>query len=209
MASNLHAVRAVRSDEEVHDVAKDAELVKRAGFPPAGTWTFDQPHTRIGFVARHMLSRIHGRFATFEGRVVIAERPEDSWVEVEIDAGSIGTDTQMRDDHLRSGDFLEIETYPKLTFRSTELRPTGERTFDLVGDLTIKAITREVVLSAEFLGWGAGTSPDAPPLAAFYASTEIDREDWDMTWNVVVETGGWLVGRKVQIEIDAEINLQA
>lgn len=196
-----------RLDEEAHDVAQDAELVKRAGFPPPGTWMFDQPHTRIGFVARHMLSRIHGRFAAFEGKVVIAERPEDSWVEVEIEAGSIGTDTEMRDNHLRSGDFLEIETFPKLTFRSRELRPTGESTFDLVGDLTIKDITRKVVLSAEFLGWGAGPSPDAPPLAAFYATTEIDREDWDMTWNVVVETGGWLVGKKVKIEIDAEINL--
>ena len=190
-------------------MAQDAALERRAGFPPAGTWTFDVAHTRIGFVARHMLSRIHGRFASFDGKVVIAERPEDSRVEVEIDAGSIGTDTEMRDNHLRSGDFLEIETYPKLTFRSKELRPTGERTFDLVGDLTIKDITREVVLRAEFLGWGAGASPDMPPLAAFYATTEIDREDWDMTWNVVVETGGWLVGRKVQIEIDAEINLVA
>ena len=190
-------------------MAQDAALERRAGFPPAGTWTFDVAHTRIGFVARHMLSRIHGRFASFDGKVEIAERPEDSRVEVEIDAGSIGTDTEMRDNHLRSGDFLEIETYPKLTFRSKELRPTGERTFDLVGDLTIKDITREVVLRGEFLGWGAGASPDMPPLAAFYATTEIDREDWDMTWNVVVETGGWLVGRKVQIEIDAEINLVA
>ena len=126
---------------------------------------------------------------------------------MEIDAASIGTDTDMRDNHLRSGDFLEIETYPTLTFRSTGLRPTGETTFDLVGDLTIKDITREVVLRAEFLGWGAGARADAPPLAAFFATTEIDREDWDMTWNVVVETGGWLVGRKVTIEIDAEINL--
>ena len=187
-------------------MADDIALEKRAGLPPAGTWRFDQAHTRIGFVARHMLSRVHGRFSAFDGTVVIAERPEDSSVEVEIDAGSIGTDTEMRDNHLRSGDFLEIETYPKLTFRSTELRPTGESTFDLVGDLTIKDTTREVVLSAEFLGWGAGPNPDAPPLAAFYATTEIDREDWDMTWNVVVETGGWLVGKTVRIEIDAEIN---
>ncbi len=180
---------------------------RRAGLPPAGTWVFDKAHTRIGFVARHMLSRIHGRFASFEGKAVIAERPEDSRVEVEIDAASIGTDTEMRDNHLRSGDFLEIETFPTLTFRSTALRPTGDTTFELVGDLTIKDITRQVVLRCRVPRLGRRLPTDAPPLAAFFAKTEIDREDWDMTWNVVVETGGWLVGRKVQIEIDAELNL--
>jgi polyisoprenoid-binding protein YceI len=181
--------------------------IDRAQLPPAGTWTFDRAHTRIEFVARHMLSKVRGRFSEYDGTVKIAERPEDSHVEVEIQAASLVTDTQMRDDHLRSDDFLEVETYPTLTFRSKELRPTGENAFQLVGDLTIKDITREVVLDAEFNGWGPGMSDDRPPLAAFSARTEIDRHAWDMTWNMAVETGGWLVSRKVQIEIETELNL--
>jgi polyisoprenoid-binding protein YceI len=181
-------------------------LAERGSFPPAGRWTFDKAHTRIEFVARHMLTKVRGRFSEFDGTVAIGDRPEDSHVEVELQAASITTDTDMRDNHLRSDDFLEVETYPTLTFRSTEVRPTGESTFQLVGDLTIKGITREVVLDAEFNGWGPGASAEDPPLAAFSARAEIDREDWDMTWNVVVETGGWLVSRKVQIEIETEIN---
>jgi polyisoprenoid-binding protein YceI len=189
-------------------MATDTPLtIDRTKLPPAGTWTFDKAHTRIEFVARHMLSKVRGRFSEFDGTVTIADRPEDSHVEVEIAAASLSTDTQMRDDHLRSGDFLEVETYPTLTFRSKELRPTGETRFELVGALTIKDVTREVVLDAEFNGWGPGASDDRPPLAAFSARTEIDRHDWDMTWNVAVETGGWLVSRKVQIEIETELNL--
>ena len=184
------------------------QVIDRTKLPTRGTWTFDKAHTRLEFVARHMLSKLRGRFTEFDGTVTIAERPEDSHVEVEMQAASLTTDTSMRDDHLRSDDFLEVETYPTLTFRSKALRPTGENTFQLVGDLTIKGISREVVLDAEFNGWGPGMTPDRPPLAAFSARTEIDRHDWDMTWNFTVETGGFLVSRKVQIEIETELNPQ-
>lgn len=170
--------------------------------PPVGTYRFDKAHTELGFVARHMISKVRGRFTEFDGTIVIGDSLEDSCVEVEIEAASIWTDTGMRDDHLRSGDFLEAGTYPKLTFRSTAVRPTGGTTFQLVGDLTIKDTTNEVVLDAEFLGFGPGSQGGT--VVAFTAKTEIDREDWDMTWNQVVETGGVLVGRKVQIEIDVE-----
>jgi polyisoprenoid-binding protein YceI len=170
--------------------------------PPVGTYTFDKAHTELGFVARHMISKVRGRFTEFDGTIAIGDGLEDSHVEVEIDAGSIWTNTGMRDDHLRSGDFLEAETYPKLTFRSTAVRPTGGATFQVVGDLTIKDTTNEVVLDAEFLGFGPGSQGGT--VVAFTAKTEIDREDWDMTWNVAVETGGLLVGKKVQLEIDVE-----
>ena len=189
--------------------SETSQVIDRTKLPPAGTWTFDKAHTRLEFVARHMLSKVRGRFMEFDGTVTIAERPEDSHVEVEMQAASLATDTEMRDDHLRSDDFLEVEEYPTLTFRSKALRPTGESTFQLVGDLTIKGITREVVLDAEFNGWGPGMTPDRPPLAAFSARTEIDRHDWDMTWNVAVETGGLLVGKRVRIEIETELHLQA
>lgn len=170
--------------------------------PPVGTYRFDKAHTELGFVARHMISKVRGRFTEFDGKIVIGDSLEDSYVEVEIDAASIWTNTDMRDDHLRSGDFLEAETYPKLTFRSTAVRPIGGTTFQLVGDLTIKETTNEVVLDAEFLGFGPGSQGGT--VVAFTARTEIDREDWDMTWNMAVETGGLLVGKTVQIEIDVE-----
>jgi polyisoprenoid-binding protein YceI len=195
-------------EEEVSMATETPEMIERGALPPAGTWTFDKNHTRLEFVARHMLSKVRGRFTEFDGTVTIAERPEDSHVEVEMQTASITTDTGMRDDHLRSDDFLEVDEHPIMSFRSTELRPTGENTFQLVGDLTIRGITRQVVLDAEFNGWGPGPSPDRPPLAAFSAKTEINREDWDMTWNVAVETGGFLVSKKVQIEIETELNPQ-
>jgi polyisoprenoid-binding protein YceI len=185
---------AIRQDEAV-------------SLPPAGVWAFDPNHTSVEFVARHMLSKVRGRFNAYEGTITIADRPEDSSAVVEIDAGSIETKTDMRDNHLRSPDFLDVERFPTLTFRSTEVRPTGGSAFQLIGDLTIRDVARPVVLDAEFLGWGPGPQPDSPTKAFFSASTEIDRETWGLTWNVAVETGGWLVGRKVRIEIETELNL--
>jgi polyisoprenoid-binding protein YceI len=186
-----------------------ARVIEGVELPPAGTYTFDPTHTTVEFVARHMLSKVRGRFNGFDGKIVIGETLEDSFAEVELDAASIETKTDMRDNHLRSADFLDVENHPKIVFRSKEIRPTGGNAFELVGDLTIKDITNEVVLEAEFHGFGRGPMPDAPIHAAFSAVGEIDREDWDMTWNVAVETGGVLVGKKVKIEIETEILLQA
>ena len=181
-------------------------IVEGVELPPAGTWTFDKGHTSLEFVARHMLSRVRGRFTEFDGQVQIAEPPEDSSVRVEIKADSIQTNSDYRDNHLKSEDFLQSETFPVLTFTSTSVRPASGNRFELVGDLTIKDITNEVVLDAEFGGFGP-TADGAGTVAFFSASTEIDREAWDMTWNMAVETGGLLVGKKVKLEIDAEINL--
>jgi polyisoprenoid-binding protein YceI len=179
---------------------------ENVSLPPAGTWVFDPNHTSVEFVARHMLAKVRGRFNVYDGTIEIAERPEESSAVVEIDASSIETKTDMRDNHLRSPDFLDVERFPTLTFRSTEVRPTGGSSFRLVGDLTIRDVTRPVVLDAEFLGWGPGPQADSPTKAFFSASTEIDREAWGLTWNVAVETGGWLVGRKVRIEIETELH---
>jgi polyisoprenoid-binding protein YceI len=115
---------------------------------------------------------------------------------------SITTHNEKRDQHLMSDDFLEVAKYPVLTFKSTAVRPTGETSFELDGDLTIKDITRPVTLSGEFLGWGPDM--EGEPMFAASAKTTIDREDWDMTWNMAVETGGFLVGKKVDLEIEVE-----
>jgi len=176
--------------------------VEGVELPPVGTWKLDPAHTAIEFVARHMLTKVRGRFTGSDGTIEIAERPEDSKVEIEVDTATIQSNQEQRDTHLKSGDFLEVERFPKITFASKELRLTGESTFQLVGDLTIKGVTREVTLDAEFLGWGP--SPMGGNVMSFSARTTINREDWDMTWNVVVETGGFLVSKKVDIEIDVE-----
>src|SRR5437016_2714031 len=170
--------------------------------PPAGRYELDQVHTVIGFVARHMLSKVRGQFTEFSGAIEVGQSPQDSHVEVQVKTGSITTHTEKRDQHLMSGDFLEIEKHPVLTFTSTALRPAGGTSFELDGDLTIKDITRPVILSGEFLGWG----PDmqGKPMLAASARTMIDREDWGMTWNMAVETGGFLVGKKVDLEIEVE-----
>jgi polyisoprenoid-binding protein YceI len=170
--------------------------------PAAGTWEIDPSHTTVEFVARHVLTKTRGRFKTFSGAIHVAEVPEESSVEVEIDAGSIDTNTPDRDNHLRSPDFLDAENFAKLVFRSTALGPTGPSTFELDGDLTIKDVTRTVTLDVEFLG--VHDSPWGTKLASFSAKTEIDRDDFDMTWNVAIESGGWLVGKKVQIELEIE-----
>ena len=170
--------------------------------PPAGTYELDAVHTVVGFVARHMLSKVRGQFTEFSGAIEVGDSPEDSHVEVEVKTGSITTHTEKRDQHLMSSDFFEIEKHPVLTFKSTAVRPTGGTSFELDGDLTIKDTTRPVTLSGEFLGWG----PDMEGNAMFAASakTTIDREDWDMTWNMAVETGGFLVSKKIDIEIEVE-----
>src|SRR5439155_9302870 len=144
--------------------------------PPAGTYELDVVHTVVGFVARHMLSKVRGQFTEFTGTIEVGELPEDSRVDVEIKEGSITTHTEKRDEQLMNGDFLEKEKHPLLTFKSTAVRPTGGTSFELDGDLTIKDITRPVTLAGEFLGWG----PDMEGEAMFAASakTTIDREDW-------------------------------
>src|SRR2546426_7320186 len=162
--------------------------------PPVGTYELDPTHTVVGFVARHMLSKVRGQFTEFTGTIVVGDAPQDSRVDVEVKTGSITTHTEKRDQHLMSGDFLEIEKHPALAFTSTAVRATGGTSFELDGDLTIKNITRPVTLSGEFLGWGPDM--EGKPMLAASAKTTIDREDWGMTWNMAVEAGGVLGGEK-------------
>lgn len=149
-----------------------------------------------------MLSKVRGRFTNFQGTVRVAETLEDSSVEVEIQTESIQTNTEQRDQHLRSGDFLLVEEHPTLTFRSSGVRRVGDTGFELDGDLTIKGESHPVTLEGEFLGWGPNM--EGTPVIFASARTTIDREEWDMTWNVVVETGGFLVGKKVSLEVEVE-----
>jgi polyisoprenoid-binding protein YceI len=182
--------------------ANPSRVYQGVSIPPTGTYELDVTHTAVGFVARHMLSKVRGQFTEFTGTIEVGDSPQDSSVVVEVKTESITTHTEKRDEHLMSGDFLEIEKHPTLTFTSTAVRPTGGHSFELDGDLTIKDISRPVTLSAEFLGWGPNM--EGKPMFAASAKTTIDREDWGMTWNMAVEAGGFLVGKKVDLEIEVE-----
>ena len=171
--------------------------------PPSGTWKIDPSHSEIQFFVRHMMiAKVRGRFREFEGTIHIGERPEDSRVEVVIEAASIDTRDRTRDEHLRSADFLDVERYPELRFASTSVRAGDKDRWQVTGDLTARGVTRPVVLDVEYNG--AMVDPWGNLRAGFLATTEIDRENFDITWNQALEAGGFLVGKGVRIEIDVE-----
>ncbi len=171
-------------------------------YPETGTWAVDPAHTVVGFSARHLMAaKVRGSFTTFSGTIDVAEQPGDSSVEVTIDAASIDTGVADRDDHLRSADFLDVENHPTIEFRSTAVRERGDG-YQVDGELTIRGIAKPVTLDLAYLG--LVTDPWGNDKALFSASTEIDREQWGLTWNQALEAGGWLVGKKVKIEIEAQ-----
>jgi polyisoprenoid-binding protein YceI len=171
--------------------------------PAAGTWEIDPAHSELAFIARYlMVTKVRGGFGEFSGTCHIAEAPEESWVEVTIKAASIDTGTPDRDKHLRSPDFLDVERFPELRFRSTKVELTGGTSLRVTGDLTVRDVTRPVVLEAEFQG--IAMDPWGGTRAAFSATTEIDREEFGASWNVALETGGWLVSKKVRLELEAQ-----
>ncbi|WP_406290009.1 YceI family protein [Embleya sp. NBC_00896] len=171
--------------------------------PTAGTYALDPNHTRVGFVARHlMVAKVRGQFTDFGGVITVAEDPMDSEVEATISIASMTTGQKDRDAHLASADFLEVEKYPEMTFRTVRLTGREGNEFTLLGELTIKGIAREVELRVELDG--LATSPWGQEVLAFTATTEIDREDFGMTWNQALESGGVLVSKRIRIEIEGE-----
>jgi polyisoprenoid-binding protein YceI len=169
------------------------------------SWQIDSAHSEINFTVRHMMiSNVRGRFEKFSGAVDFNEEdPTRSTVDVTIDTASINTREEKRDGHLRSPDFLDAEKYPVMTFKSTRVEKTGDKTGKLYGDLTIRDVTRPVVLNVEYAGMSK--SPWGAYSAGFTASTKINRKDWDLTWNVALETGGWLVGEEIKIDLELEL----
>ncbi|ACL24467.1 YceI family protein [Chloroflexus aggregans] len=169
------------------------------------TWTIDASHSTITFSVRHMMiSKVRGRFSRFEGTVNFDEQnPANSSVQVTIDATSIDTRDERRDGHLMSPDFLDVANYPSITFAGKRIELIDETHGRIIGDLTIRGVTREVVLDVEYNG--QSKSPWGTTSAGFSASTKINRKDWGLTWNVALETGGVLVGEEVSIEIELEI----
>jgi polyisoprenoid-binding protein YceI len=171
---------------------------------PQSQWQFDPAHSSIAFTVRHMMvTKVRGEFAAWLGTLDLdAEHPERSSVTVDIDAASIDTRVADRDTHLRSADFLDVANFPRLTFRSTRVERTAPDTLAIHGDLTIRGVTRPVVLTAEMNGpvkdaWG-GTR------AGFSARTAIERKDFGLVWNMALEAGGFVVGDRVEIQLEIE-----
>ena len=194
--------------EQAEQAAASLRVVDGVQLPAAGTYVLDPTHTRIGFVARHlMVTKVRGSFLQFEGSITVGEDVASSTAEATIQTGSIDTGTPDRDTHLRSGDFLEAEKYPTITFRNAKVVSQDGAEFKVTGDLTIKETTRPVTLDVELDG--VAKDPWGNEKLAVTARTEIDREDFGMTWNVALETGGVLVSKKVVIEIEAQAARQA
>ncbi|MBA3945330.1 MAG: YceI family protein [Herpetosiphonaceae bacterium] len=168
-------------------------------------WTIDAAHSAVDFSVRHMMiSTVRGSFAKFSGTVNIDEAdPTRSSVDVQIDAASIDTRDAQRDGHLRGPDFFDVEKYPTLTFKSKRVERHGESHAKITGDLTIRDVTREVVLDTEYNG--QAKSPWGTTSAGFEAQTKINRKDWGLTHNAVLETGGVLVGDEIKIAIQVEV----
>ncbi len=165
----------------------------------------DQSHSEIQFSARHMMvSKVRGVFETWNGTIALdPANPASTTVDITIDAASINTKDAQRDGHLRSPDFLNVEKFPSVTFKSTKVDVTGDNTAKLSGDLTIAGATKPVVLDVEYQG--NAKSPWGTTNYGFSAHTKINREDWGLTWNAALETGGWLVGKEISIDIELEL----
>jgi len=173
------------------------------------SWKIDPAHSQIQFSIRHMMiSNVRGRFENFSGVVEFDEQdPSRSKVDVQIEAASVNTREAQRDGHLKSPDFFNADKYPYLTFKSKRIEKTDAMHGRVVGDLTIRDITKPVVLDVEYSG--QAKSPWGAVSAGFSATTKINRKDWDLTWNVALETGGVLVGDEINVSIELEIIKQA
>ena len=171
--------------------------------PDAGTYALDASHTSVEFIARHlMISKVRGKFTDVVGTVTIAAAPEDSAVDVSIAAASVSSGDTARDDHLRSADFFDVATYPTIGFRSTAVGHVNDERWRVTGDLTVRDVTRPVTLDVEFEG--ATETPFGDSRIGFSATAELDREDFGLTWNVAIETGGVVVGKKIRLEFAVE-----
>ena len=172
-------------------------------------WQIDNTHSHIGFAVRHMMvSTVRGQFHGYSGTVHIDEQdPTKSWAEGEIDVNSIDTREANRDAHLRSADFFDVERHPKIAFKSRRIESLGGEEFKVYGDLTIRGVTREVALDVTYSG--TAKDPWGGTRSGFSVSGTIDRKEFGLVWNALLETGGVAVANKVKLELEVELVYQA
>jgi polyisoprenoid-binding protein YceI len=174
-----------------------------------GTYALDTSHSRIGFVARHaMVTKVRGSFNEFQGTATIdGANPSNSTVTVDLDVASIDTRNAQRDEHLRTNDFLDSASHPKITFRSTSVTHDGGDDFQVTGDLTIRGVTKAITIPLEFQG--SAVDPFGNTRIGFEGSVVINRKDWGVSYNAALETGGVLIGEKITLEFELSAIKQA
>jgi polyisoprenoid-binding protein YceI len=168
------------------------------------TFVFDKSHTKVGFQIRHWLTKVEGRFRDFDGSIAIDRtQPANSSVDVTIQAASIDTGQERRDNHLRSADFFEVEKYPTITFKSSKVVPKGKDLYEVTGDLTIHGVTKTLVVAVRHTGF---LNLGKQEKAGFEIVLPINRKDFGITWNRTADQGGVMLGDDVQIDVLVEAN---
>jgi polyisoprenoid-binding protein YceI len=176
--------------------------VDGAELPVPGTYAIDASHSAVEFAVRHLgIAKVRGRFNAFDGVIEIADRPEDSKVTVDVDLSSVDTRERNRDEHLRANDFLDVPNHPTMSFRSIRVGGSGTN-WTVEGVLALRGVTNPVTLDVTFEG--AAGDPWGGQRIAFSASGEIDREQWGMNWNQALDSGGFIIGKKVKLELEVE-----
>lgn len=207
MQSLHRAIKEMRNQGDAMTIPTHTltRTVNGAALPRVGRWDIDPEHTSAEFVARHlMVTKVRGAFGTLAGYIDVAENPEESQVEIVIVAASVSTGAEDRDTHIKSEDFFDVESYPEIRFVSTAVQPSGG-SWKLTGDLTIKGVTKPVILDFEF--HGISDDPWGNSKAAFSASTAVMREEWGLNWNAALDSGGVLVSKKIIIEFEVQAAL--
>jgi polyisoprenoid-binding protein YceI len=175
-----------------------------SALPTPGVYTVDPVHTNVDFIARHLVaSKVRGNFREFEGTITIGDSIESSTVEATVQAASITTGNEMRDNHLKSADFIEQEKFPTLTLKSTSITSKGGDDYQLVADLTIHGVTKSLTFDLEFLGTGPSMAPGGS-VVGFEAKGEFDRRDFGVNFEGALENGSLVVGNKIVVELTVE-----
>lgn len=174
--------------------------------PAIGVWDLDAAHSDLRIIAKHlMVTKVRGTFEELTGTIEVAEDPTESKARIEAKASSVTTGVADRDGHLRSPDFLDVATYPLVTFEASEVAPAGE-TWKLSGNLTIRGVTKPVTFDLSYEG--SAQDPYGNTKAAFFATGEINREEFGLTWNVPLESGGMLVSKNLKVEFEVQATLR-
>jgi polyisoprenoid-binding protein YceI len=175
--------------------------------PKTGTYVIDPAHTEVGFIARHLIgTKVRGRFTEATGTFTVAENPEESTLKASVEAASINTNNSMRDDHLRTNDFLDVPNHPTISLTSVGLKRDDDSHWTMTGELTIRGVTKPVDFHVEYLGEGPSMQ-EGKTVVAFSASAEIDRRDFGVSFNSSLLDGSVVVGNKVVIELEVEASL--
>lgn len=180
-----------------------------SNFPAPGVYVVDAVHSNVSFIARHLVAaKVRGSFGEFEGTITVGDNAETSSVQATVQAASITTNNEMRDGHLKSADFLDLENFPTLTLQSTKITPKSGDNYVMDADVSLRGVTKSVPFALEFLGSGDGMAPGVT-VAGFEARAEIDRREFNVNFDGSLENGNLVVGHKIVLEFTIEAAKQS